>query len=66
MRPCVKNPQGVRPFSRNLSQEQIFSITMRNYHAVIVLAILFLPFSPVDNSRMAGHYWQTLPVVWEG
>ena len=38
---------------------------MQNHHGVVLLAIVLLPFSPADNSHMAGHYGQTLPVVWE-
>ena len=38
---------------------------MRNHHDVILLTIVLLPFSPADNSRMDGHYRQTLPVMWE-
>ena len=65
MRLCAKNPQGVRPSSRNLGQEQILPNTMLRHHGVILLTIVLLPFSPTDNSRMAGHYGRTLPVVWE-
>ena len=38
---------------------------MLRHHGVILLTIVLLPFSPADNSHMAGHYGQTLPVVWE-
>ena len=38
---------------------------MLRHHGVILLTIVLFPFSPVDNSCMAGHYGQTLTVVWE-
>ena len=38
---------------------------MLRHHGVILLTIVLFPFSPADNSRMAGHYERTLPVVWE-
>ena len=44
---------------------QATSETMLNHHGVIIFTTVLLPLSPVDNSRMAGHYWQTLPVMLE-
>ena len=41
------------------------SETMLNQHGVIIFTTVLLPLSPVDNSRMAGHYRQTLPVMLE-
>ena len=41
------------------------SKTMLNQHVMIFLATVLLLFSSADKSRMAGNYWQTLPVVGE-
>ena len=38
---------------------------MLHHHGVILVAILLLPFFPVDNSYIARHYRQTLLVVGE-